>query len=524
MKSEDRWLWAHDDKNIEILPQWHPTNDRTIPFTDELVAAKFLGGVFNYSDATRQGCVDSKTMWCDLVRRLPDGKLESRFDLVNSRLDPYVQSGLDIMIVLGSVPWAFVNVTEQACQSQCCQCLPPDNPQEFADWVGELAAHVKQTYGEAYVSRIRWRLGTEANGPRWSDYGKYFQKYLDSYKLTTASIRSVIPDAQVGAANWMSLHQGNDDFEYKFYKAIADDSSVVLDWVSSSQYGTKYNFPGPDHVKQQHKNGPLELQALRDLSNRPNATLEIMEWGILSNEVEQRTNEPSAVGTAWSAASTTTWMCHGVDRIFHWAPGATLRNSTGDGRLVQFYEQHSWNMAILELFIGGRGRFATYDLPQADSNFNHSVAVVESVKDDVYYALVAAVASNRTNLFSTRVSIEADALGADDVVVEQYVMSSERSVVETVIRELADKPGMLQHPDNPLPADFSKMLTHQGMAYAEQPENLERYWQMNIENLKPQPFEGTWSRDKRGRLHLHTTVDAFSVTVLVARPATAISI
>lgn len=189
-----------------------------------------------------------------------------------------------------------------------------------------------------------------------------------------------------------------------------------------------------------------------------------------------------------------------------WAPGPV-------------YEQWSWNMAVLELFIGGRGRFVTYDLPQAGSVLNHSVAIIESVKEDAYYALVAAVASNRSNLFSTTVSIAADALGTGDVVVEQYQMNSERSVVETVIRELTGKPGMFQQTPV-LPADFNKLLTPQGLKYVQQPENLERYWQMNADAFELKPFEGTWSRDDSGRLHLHAEVYAFSVTVFVAGPAT----
>ena len=56
---------------------------------------------------------------------------------------------------------------------------------------------------------------------------------------------------------------------------------------------------------------------------------------------------------AWTAASATSWICAGADRIFHWETGTTLRNSTGDGRLVNFYEQWPWNMALLELFLGG---------------------------------------------------------------------------------------------------------------------------------------------------------------------------
>lgn len=533
-------LSDREDKNFEILPSWHPAAKLTMPFVDEHVAVRFLGGVSNYSDATQPGCADSNTVWCDLVRRLPDGSLESRFDLVRSRLDRYVHNGLDVMIVLDNVPWAFVSVTEEKCAGYGCQYLPPDDPQEFSDWVGELANFLEHTYGTEYASRIRWRLGTETNGPRWSNRGQYFQRHLDAYKLTAARIRATTPRARVGASNWVEVMGksgnftpgGSDDFQYRFYTALADDPSVPLDWVSISHYGgghegsdtSAQNFPGSDYVQRTPfgNSGVFELQAMRELANRPDATLEVQEWGILNNEAGEKTNEPSSVGTAWSAASAATWMCHGVDRMFHWATGATLRNSTGDGRLVQFYEQWSWNMAVLELFIGGRSRFATYDLPQAGSVLNHSVSIIESVKEDVYYALVAVVASNRSNLFSTTVSLVADALGTSDVVVEQYQTNSERSVVETVIRELAGKPGMLQNEGAALPADFKHLLTPQGLRYVQRPENLERYWQMNADAFKLQPFEGTWSRDARGRLHLHAEVYASSVTVFVARPAAAV--
>ena len=73
-------------------------------------------------------------------------------------------------------------------------------------------------------------------------------------------------------------------------------------------------------------------------------------------------------------------MCHGVDRIFHWETGTTLRNSSGDGRLVNFYEQWPWNMALLELFLGGKARFATYDLPPEPGcsayGLNNTVAMI----------------------------------------------------------------------------------------------------------------------------------------------------
>jgi hypothetical protein len=368
-------LWAIDDPNIAILPQWHhPANaNLTMPFVDTHVAVRFLGGVSNFSDATSPDCkdivgpkqaagVDRPGIWCDLVVRDPKtGAMRNRFDLVRSRLDRYVDNGIDVMIVLGDVPWAFVNKTSEDCQGFGCQYLPPDDPQEFADWVGELATYLVKAYGMEYSARIRWRLGTEANGPRWSNRGEFFERYLQSYIRTMKTVRRVIPSAKVGASNWVEVvgksgnlsEHGSDAFQYKFYNAVGNDSSIPLDWVSVSHYGgaekkgadpSHDNFPGSDYVERtpSGREGKVEVLEMRALAQRPRASIEVQEWSILRNELGEGTTEPSSVGTAWTGASATTWMCNGADKMFHWETGVTLKNSSGDGRIVNFYEQHAW--------------------------------------------------------------------------------------------------------------------------------------------------------------------------------------
>lgn len=207
-------LWDIDDPNIAILPQWSGSGkgNQTVPFVDTHVAVRFLGGVSNFSDATALDCidrvkglkspggVDHDGVWCDLVVRRPDGSLKTRFDLIHSRLDRFVSNGIEIMIVLDDVPWAFVDETQEVCQGFGCQYLPPKDPAEFAEWMGIVASYFVRAFGQQYASRIRWRLGTETNGPRWGDHGKYFEQVLDSYKLTVRSIVAAIPGAQVGAS------------------------------------------------------------------------------------------------------------------------------------------------------------------------------------------------------------------------------------------------------------------------------------------------------------------------------------
>ena len=47
-----------------------------------------------------------------------------------------------------------------------------------SEWVGTLAEHMLNSWGADYAGRIRWRLGTESNGPRWTNRGEYEAQYL----------------------------------------------------------------------------------------------------------------------------------------------------------------------------------------------------------------------------------------------------------------------------------------------------------------------------------------------------------
>merc|ERR1712151_841459 len=98
-----------------------------------------------------------------------------------------------------------------------------------------------------------------------------------------------------------------------------------------------------------------------------------------------------------------------------------------------------------------------------------------------------------------------------------YRMNSDTSIVEMVIRELSGQPHMFKNPDKPLPAGFDHLPSNEGLAYVQRPENLERYWNQNIENLQAKPYTGEWSRIADGRLSMHPQVDAHSVTVLVVK-------
>ena len=99
MVNTNLFLWKKNDPNLKILPKWHTKHNLTMPFVDTHVAVRFLGGVSTYEKATAPNCTDSPGRngnWCDLVVRTSDGFLQTRYELIRSRLDPLFDNGFNV--------------------------------------------------------------------------------------------------------------------------------------------------------------------------------------------------------------------------------------------------------------------------------------------------------------------------------------------------------------------------------------------------------------------------------------------
>ena len=568
-------LWSIHDKNLNILPTpWKPLNKSspyTLPFVDTHVAVRFLGGVSPFPVATTKDCKDtiSKNIWCDLItRNTTTHQLNNiRFDLIHSRLDRYVYAGMDLMLVLDNVPYAFVSNHSQTCQNFGCQYLPPNNATEFALFISNMAVHLVESYGLNYVTNhIRWRLGTEANGPRWGGFGVYFKQYWENYIQIANALQKIIPSVQIGASNWSPVGSdcskrgnftpsgGSDSFQYQFYNNFRTNNKaavVPLDFISISHYGTGrkhhtdsrtgfVNFPFPDFVQRTPDSSTtaneVELHAMQELAQRASSTLEVQEWSILTNENGMPTFEPSSVGSAWTTASATTWMCYGAEKIFHWETGNTIRNTSsqsGDHRLVNFFEQFPWSMAFLELFLGGTAHFKTFQRTSSHSSAGCTktygldvVTVLESEHHEhrQYLSMVASVAAKgRSDHFQTNIILSTEMFvnlkKNESISVKQWVMNSSSSVTEQILRDLGGQSEqMLQHDDG-LPYAFNDLLTASGKEYVV--NHLDTYWNMHKESFQPKAFEGvvSWNNNIMKNEHLLVlcmNVTAPSVVVVVA--------
>ena len=105
--------------------------------------------------------------WDLVYRDASTRALVNNWTRMDATLDVFVANGITPSpLVLDNVPYAFV---EQGNRFYGGFGLgsAPDNKTEFAEWVGgQLLPHLLQRYGEAEVGTWRFRLGTEADGPR----------------------------------------------------------------------------------------------------------------------------------------------------------------------------------------------------------------------------------------------------------------------------------------------------------------------------------------------------------------------
>ena len=146
----------------------------------------------------------------DLVYRDPrTNALVNNWTRMDATLDAFVANGIiPSPIVLDNVPYAFVR-EENRFYGGFGLGSAPDNKTEFATWVGDqLIGHLVQRYGKSAVSAWRFRLGTEADGPRmgprWappdgngpigmptaSGAPKTFSNGLDQYVETYIAVRA----------------------------------------------------------------------------------------------------------------------------------------------------------------------------------------------------------------------------------------------------------------------------------------------------------------------------------------------
>ena len=353
---DDPWL-------AETLPMWKTTtrNNRTAPFMTGFSSVRCLGGLANHNKAT--GTYEPLPEY-DAVFRDPTNlsQLVTNFTRVDTTFDGYLASGVEeLLVVLDNVPYAFVAPDNQYFGG-FGHSGAPDNPEEYALFIGQFVDHLVARYTTAVVSKWRFRLGTECDGPRygapWQDStyqasrangstfgipaGEGLKQYMETYRAVGLVIKQKLPAAAFGPSNMagigVSSNMSVTTTQLLHFGEFIRANDLPLDFAAVSEYSRWVGGYGPASLMTDAIGGIQEFAAKATDKKIP---LEVHEFGWASwGKFDLPSALPyGAYGGSWNVAAWL-WLRHaGASRVFHWQSffDRTLSryNRTGTGASLQ---------------------------------------------------------------------------------------------------------------------------------------------------------------------------------------------
>ncbi|MDO6693308.1 hypothetical protein Q4574_08430 [Aliiglaciecola sp. 3_MG-2023] len=261
------------------------------------------------------------------------------FHKVTNRIDRWLNNGWEIFqIVLDNPPWAFQrgmkfveepNGTDyllKDANSVYGNGLPPNDSVAWHNFIGHLLQHLVKKYGKETVSKWRFRVGSEIDTRPQHWVGTRTQ-FFEHYRNTVSAVRSVLPNASVGAHFRESSFQSR----YVDYTGNTEDAYAphFIAWAKANN--VPYDFVAISYYPHIHKEHELDMQRVYKYDFAPiaqhpdwntNASLEIHEFKLISKM--QRAGFVS-VSTSHSSsffAMLAKFMLnHNIKEIFQWGTG-----------------------------------------------------------------------------------------------------------------------------------------------------------------------------------------------------------
>lgn len=408
-----RCMFSTDDEWLgRVLPMWRvgaesEGNLLTLPFSRNLSAVRMLGGLtHNWPHANASGAAFVPLPHWDLCYRdARTGAIVHNWTRMDATLDPFVANGVrPSPLVLDNIPYAFVAEPNRFYGGFGLGSAP-DNVTEFGEFVEAMVTHLAARYGHAEVDGWRFRLGTEADGPRlgprWegadgndpvamptaSGVLKNFSHGLDQYVATyiaaSAAVKRVLPHASFGPSNFAGLGAPNattNTTTESMMNLMAKrlfDSGAAVDFIAMSEYSRE----APGQPKGARQASPQAMKAgierleelgrLATLGTLAGATplpvpLEVHEYGWAQwvGDEDQSTWPHGSFGAAYNVAS---WMWQrqaGVDRVFSWGykfdDSLAVADPAGSGATAAhagrpLVSGWGWTLGAMELLLGTDG-------------------------------------------------------------------------------------------------------------------------------------------------------------------------
>lgn len=201
------------------------------PHADAQSLVRFLGGL----STAKAG--DEPSVG-DVVYRVANGSLAMRWPLVFSRLDPFVRNGIQPIIVLDNVPWAFAASNESRSVGYGNN-MGPQNVTEYKEFLQVLLQGMVTRYGLHVAQTFWFRVGTEPDTQpkHWNDTN---DKFVEMYVAVATVVAAVIPGAKVGPANFAADGPTRAESWASVVVPIVEGinaSGARIDYLAISSYG-----------------------------------------------------------------------------------------------------------------------------------------------------------------------------------------------------------------------------------------------------------------------------------------------
>ena len=401
---------------------------KEVLFADKLTVVRILGGTDSYPKlivSKNSGVNDDGTMKkskmsandtvsinqlskYDFVYRKTDGTLAFRKGLIKERLKPYTDNGYtDLTIVLDNVPWCL---TKTPIIGSFGQVAPPDSPQEWYTTVKELCITLKEILGEDKANKLRFRIGTEMNGPE--RFAANEELFITHYDYAAAAIADVLPNAPLGLYNTSSVSIKNVKRTHNINSFHLFDHAAnginrqsgklnkAIPYAAISRY-----YSEKDNLSRIVSGAKEYWDYIRDsIPGYKNFSREIQEYGPSGDwSGKPKTDNPDAFGNAMNISMLINLYASGVSQIYLW--NMLDKVNIPKQKAIQIPNSQLWGYSVLEYMAGGKGYQITPSSNQLNADKTTHTALL-SVFNNKAYLLVSAFNPVRTKHDLHKVSFQ----------------------------------------------------------------------------------------------------------------------
>ncbi len=517
------------------IPDWMPQTDfpytkkpfeKELPFTDGITVVRLLGGWMDPKlDPQRTNDPN------DLAGRDEAGKVFYRWDLLKARLDPYIEQGYELTLVLDNVPHCLPEPKRVDSGKHFGQVAPPRDMTEWYAFIRAMCAEIKRLYGNEIQTRLRFRMGTEMQDDR--RFAGTFEEYCQVYDHAAKAVKEVFPEAKFGPFN-RSMPQGN----FQNFGGLVSGNVGLLkladhcahgtntatgaigspfDFAPRSLYyfssirddGTLINIQPDERLPEFLK----MWEAIEEISPRyKEISREVHEFGShLNTEGGIYGLDTGARGAAQNLDTIIGLKEIDTDRIWHWELFEKIDNEKN------LLMSQGWLYCVFERMRGGQ----LYSLPvKTDSEPGTRARAFLSVKENEAVLTVAHWNPDRVKHQSARLTLT---LPRSDLQPSGMLSFTEENSVYDVIRDDFKSAGLLDpkhlaHRGEPATtvatAGYTAMAADRVQGKAFVSNHWKKYEQLMRNALKLSDFNGTVKK-KTGGVEISFEAASPSVTVIV---------